>query len=127
MVAASQLPRRVAFGPFELNTATGELTRSGSRVRLSGQPLNILLTMLERPGEVVSTDDLRQKLWSDGTFVDFEHGLHAAINKLRRTLGDSAENARYIETVPGAGYRFIGVLRETEAGSPAEGAAADVP
>lgn len=110
MPARFPLPQRVAFGPFELNTATAELTKSGTRIRLVGQPLNLLLVLLAHPGKVVSTEDLRQTLWNDGTFVDFEHGLHAAVNKLRRALGDSAENARYVETVPGQGYRFIAPL-----------------
>jgi Tol biopolymer transport system component/DNA-binding winged helix-turn-helix (wHTH) protein len=114
MPASSHLPLRVTFGPYEVNTATGELTKRGIRIRLAGQPLDILLVLLARPGEVVSSQELRQKLWPDGTFVDFEHGLHAAINKLRRALDDSAENARYIETVPGSGYRFIGVLQNPE-------------
>lgn len=112
MAASSQAPRRLAFGPFEVTTATGELTKNGIRIRLTGQPLNVLLVLLSRPAQVVSSDELRQKLWGDGTFVDFEHGLHAAINKLRRALGDSAERARYIETVPGMGYRFIGPITE---------------
>ena len=114
MPASSHLPLRVTFGPYEVNTATGEFTKRGIRIRLAGQPLDILLVLLARPGEVVSSQELRQKLWPDGTFVDFEHGLHAAINKLRRALDDSAENARYIETVPGSGYRFIGVLQNPE-------------
>ncbi len=127
MVAGSHSARRVTFGPYEVNTATGELTKSGVRIRLAGQPLNVLLLLLARPGQVVSSDELRQKLWDDGTFVDFEHGTHAAINKLRRALGDSAENARYIETVPGAGYRFIGVLQKTEQAGLIEETPAGVP
>jgi len=110
MVIESHGPKRVAFGPFEVNTATGELTKNGVRIRLAGQPLQVLQVLLSRPGEVVSSDELRRKLWGDGTFVDFEHGLHAAINKLRRALSDSADNARYIETVAGVGYRFIGPI-----------------
>jgi Tol biopolymer transport system component/DNA-binding winged helix-turn-helix (wHTH) protein len=79
-------------------------------MRLSGQPMRILLILLERPGQVVSREELSQQIWGDGTFVDFEGGLNAAINKLRRALSDSAENPRYVETIPGRGYRFIGVL-----------------
>ena len=103
------------FGPFEVNAHTGELRKRGVRVRLSGQPFQILLLLLAKPGDLVTREELREQLWSDGTFVDFEHGLNAAINKLRRALGDSAEHPRYIETAPGRGYRFIGVLeRESE-------------
>jgi Tol biopolymer transport system component/DNA-binding winged helix-turn-helix (wHTH) protein len=98
------------FGPFEVNSATGELRKAGIRIRLSGQPFRILQILLERPGELVAREQLREQLWSDGTFVDFEGGLNAAINKLRRALDDSADRPRYIETVPARGYRFIGKL-----------------
>src|SRR5271170_6350509 len=103
MEPQSQSPARLAFGPFEVNVAAGQLAKSGVRIRLSGQPFQILLTLLAHPGEVVTNQELREQIWKEGTFVDFEHGLHAAVNKLRRSLGDSAENPRYIETVPGAG------------------------
>jgi DNA-binding winged helix-turn-helix (wHTH) protein len=104
------MPRRLSFGPFELDVAAGELCRHGIRVRLQGQALEILLLLLKNPGEVVTREQLRDHIWSEGTFVDFEHGLNAAINKLRRALTDSADKPRYIETVPGRGYRFIGAL-----------------
>lgn len=109
-------PTRLAFGHFEVNAQTGELRKRGTLVRLSGQPIQILILLLAHPGDLVARDELREQLWSDGTFVDFEHGLNAAINKLRRSLDDSAENPKYIETVPGRGYRFIGTLvREPDA------------
>jgi Tol biopolymer transport system component/DNA-binding winged helix-turn-helix (wHTH) protein len=98
------------FGPFEVHSQSGELRKNGIRIRLSGQPLRILLLLLSRPGEVVTREQLRQQTWGDGTFVDFEGGLNAAINRLRRALNDSAENPHYVETLPGRGYRFIGVL-----------------
>src|ERR1700722_15178625 len=113
MVSQPQSPAQVIFGPFTVNGSS--LYKSGVRLRLSGQPFQILLILLARPGEVVTSEQLREQIWNQGTFVDFEHGLHAAINKLRKGLGDSAENPRYIETVPGQGYRFIGTLQ----GSPA--------
>ena len=103
-------PARLAFGPFEVNAAAGELLKSGVRIRLSSQPFQILLTLLAHPGDVVTSEQLHEQIWPDGTFVDFEHGLHAAVNKLRRVLGESAENPRYVETVPGRGYRFIGAV-----------------
>ncbi|MCU1330399.1 MAG: putative Serine/threonine protein kinase [Bryobacterales bacterium] len=107
VVTPNQAPVRLTFGPFEVNASTGELLKHGSRVRLRGQPFAILVLLLQRNGEVVTREQLRERIWADGTFVDFEHGLNAAMNKLRRALSDSAENPRYVETVPGRGYRFI--------------------
>ena len=98
----------IVFGPYEYNGASGELRKHGTRLRLAGQPLRILEVLLDRPGEVVGREDIQQQLWNGTTFVDFEHGLNAAINKLRQALGDSADRPRYIETLPGRGYRFIG-------------------
>lgn len=95
------------FGAFELRTHTGELWKHGIRVRLQAKPLQVLEALLERPGELVTRDELRRKLWPAGTFVDFENGLNTAINRLRAALGDSAEAPRYIETLPRLGYRFI--------------------
>lgn len=110
MATANQPAARVTFGPFEVNTSTGELLRNGIHIRVPGQPFAILLLLLERPGQLVTRTELREQIWGQGTFVDFEHGLHAAMNKLRKALGDSAENPRYIETIPGRGYRFVGTL-----------------
>jgi Tol biopolymer transport system component/DNA-binding winged helix-turn-helix (wHTH) protein len=110
MVTQPQSPSRLAFGPFEVDPAADELLKGGTRIRLPGQPFQILLMLLAHPGEVVTREQLRDQIWNEGTFVDFEHGLNAAMNKLRRALGDSADNPRYIETVPGRGYRFIGTL-----------------
>jgi DNA-binding winged helix-turn-helix (wHTH) protein len=90
-----------------VNTQAGELRKSGIPIRLSGQPFRILSILLEHSGKLVTREQLREQLWNDGTFVDFEGGLNAAINKLRRALNDSAENPRYIETIPARGYRFI--------------------
>jgi eukaryotic-like serine/threonine-protein kinase len=110
MSTPSQLPVLLTFGPFEVNTSTGELRKGGIRVRLPGQPFAILLRLIQHSGEVVTREQLRNEIWGEGTFVDFEHGLNAAMNKLRRVLGDSAETPRYIETLPGRGYRFVGAL-----------------
>jgi TolB-like protein/DNA-binding winged helix-turn-helix (wHTH) protein/Tfp pilus assembly protein PilF len=90
-----------------LNLETGELRKSGIKIRLQGQSLQILLCLLEEPGRLWSREDLRNRLWPNGTFVEFDHSLNVAINRLRERLGDSAEKPRYIETVPGAGYRFV--------------------
>jgi cholera toxin transcriptional activator len=101
--------RRYRFGLFELDTRTGDLYRNGEArpPRVQGQPLELLLLLLERPGELVTREELRKKLWSSDTFVDYDHGLNAAVNKLREALGDSAENPRFIQTLPRRGYRFI--------------------
>jgi Tol biopolymer transport system component/DNA-binding winged helix-turn-helix (wHTH) protein len=106
----NHLPTRLTFGPFEVNGSTHELLNGGIRVRLAAQPFSILLLLLKSPGELLTREQLREQIWGEGTFVDFEHGLNAAMNKLRRALGDSAENPRYIETLPGRGYRFVGTL-----------------
>ena len=97
----------VRFGSFEVNLRSGELRKHGLKIRLPGQPFRILAILLERPGEVVTREELRKSLWPEDTFVDFEHSLNSAVKKLRTALGDSAENPRYIETLPRNGYRFV--------------------
>ena len=101
-------PRILQFGPFELRMDTGELRRNGIRVKLQGRAFQILQALLERPGEIVTREQLQGRLWPGDTFVDFESGLNTAANRLRLTLGDSAENPRFIETIARTGYRFIG-------------------
>jgi TolB-like protein/tetratricopeptide (TPR) repeat protein len=101
-------PNRVRFGPFELDVRSRELHAGHKCVRLQDQPFEILQMMLERPGDVLTRDELRARLWPEGTFVDFEHSLNAAIKRLRAALGDDAEKPGFIETVPRRGYRFIG-------------------
>ena len=83
------------------------MRKSGARLSLQQQPLQLLSVLLEQPGELVTRDELRKRLWPDDTFVDFEHGLNAAVKRLRDTLGDSADSPRFVETVPRRGYRFI--------------------
>jgi len=95
------------FGIYEVDLSSGELRKSGVRLRLPDQAFRVLVAMLERPGEVVTREDLRTKLWPEGTFVDFDHGLNTIINKLRETLNDAAANPRFIETIARRGYRFI--------------------
>src|SRR6516162_1977045 len=99
--------QRVEFGSFELNLQTGELRNNGERIRLQEQPFKLLTTLLEHPGQVITREELRTKLWPADTFVDFDHSLNKAINKLREALGDSAEDPRFIETLPKRGYRFL--------------------
>jgi TolB-like protein/DNA-binding winged helix-turn-helix (wHTH) protein/tetratricopeptide (TPR) repeat protein len=98
---------RCRFGVFEIDTASGELWKQGRDVRLQGKPLEVLTTLLERRGQVVSRKELQERLWPSDTFVEFETGLNNAISRLRQTLGDSAESPRFIETIPKRGYRFI--------------------
>jgi TolB-like protein/Tfp pilus assembly protein PilF len=98
------------FGTFEVDLRARELRKGGIRIRLQDQPFEILAVMLERPGEVVTRDELRQRLWPAGTFVDFEHSLNAAIKRLRAALGDDADNPRFVETLHRRGYRFIAAV-----------------
>jgi DNA-binding winged helix-turn-helix (wHTH) protein len=97
----------VRFGAFEVDLRACELRKHGVRVKLQDQPFQILVMLLEQPGQVVTREQLRQKLWAEGTFVDFEHGLNAAIQRLRQALGDSADNPRFVETLTRHGYRFL--------------------
>ncbi len=113
------------FGPFEVRTRTGELYKFGTRVRLRGQPFEILRALLIHPGEVVTREEMRAQLWPSDTFVDFEHGINASLRKLRMALGDSAIKPLYIETLPGVGYRFVAPLETLEEAS-AEGSAPSV-
>src|SRR6267143_6209176 len=106
--ARGQGSARRRFGAFEVDLSAGELRRNGIKVKLQEQPLQILALLLERPGEVVSRDELRNRLWAADTFVDFDHSLNAAIKRLRDALGDSAEHPRFVETVARRGYRFLG-------------------
>jgi DNA-binding winged helix-turn-helix (wHTH) protein len=99
--------RCVRFGSYEADLLAREIRRNGIRIHLHHQPFEVLADLLEHPGEVVTREQLRQKLWADDTFVDFEHGLNKAINKVREALGDSADNPRFIETLPRRGYRFV--------------------
>ena len=95
------------FGPFQVNSVSGELRKNGDRVKLQEQPFRLLVILLENAGEVVTHDDLRHRIWRDDTFVDFDGSLRVAVRKLREALGDDAENPRYVETIPKRGYRFL--------------------
>ena len=99
--------RLVRFGVFEVDLRSGELRKKGTRIRLQGQPYLLLITLLKQPGELVTREELRSALWPEDTFVDFDHSLGTAVNKLREVLGDSAANPRFVETAPRRGYRFI--------------------
>jgi DNA-binding winged helix-turn-helix (wHTH) protein len=121
--------RRVfSFGVFEADEAAGELRKRGIRIKLHSQPFQLLMMLLERPSEVVTREEMRQRLWGSDTFVDFDHGLNSAINKIREALDDSASRPRYVETVSGKGYRLIAPVtqpqsipvKEAEPASPAK-------
>src|SRR5258708_37934954 len=99
--------RRVRFGAFDVDLRSGELHKHGIRLKLQDQPFQVLALLLEHPGDLVTREELRQKLWPAETFVDFDTGLNSAIKKLRDVLGDSAEEPRYIGTLPRRGYRFM--------------------
>ena len=114
MLQAERQGRLAKFGAFELDRHTGELRKHGIRIRLQTKPFQILLALLETPGEFVTREDLQRRLWPSDTFVDFESGLNTAANRLRLSLGDSADSPRYIETVPRSGYRFIAPVQEIE-------------
>jgi len=98
---------RLRFGIFEADLQTGELRKRGARVRIQGQPFQVLTVLLTRPGELVTREELQRTVWAADTFVDFDHGLNKSINKIREALGDSAESPRFVETVARRGYRFI--------------------
>jgi len=108
------------FGVFQANLAARELRKHGVRVRLPGQPFCILSMLLEKPGEIVTREEMRRRLWASDTFVDFEHSLNSAIKKLRAALNDSPENSRYIETVPRVGYRFLAPVEQLATAAPAD-------
>ncbi len=98
---------RYRFGIFEIDLASGELRRQGLRVKLNAQPFQVLCMLLARPGELLTRDEISKELWPEGTFVDYEHGLNSAINRIREALGDTAGNPRFVETLARRGYRFV--------------------
>jgi Tol biopolymer transport system component/DNA-binding winged helix-turn-helix (wHTH) protein len=117
----------VRFGSFEADLRAGELRRNGSKVRLQEQPFQILTMLLEDPGEIVTREDLRKRLWPADTFVDFDHGLNAAVKRLRDALGDSAENPRFVETLARRGYRFVAPVSAKPNGASADALALTPP
>src|SRR5579864_3510397 len=105
---------RIRFGAFEVDLRSGELRKHGLKVKLQVQPFQILALLLERPGEVVTREELQARLWPADTFVDFDVGLNTAIKRLRDALGDTAESPRYIETLPRRGYRFVAPVEKQD-------------
>src|SRR5205807_10368422 len=107
-------PTTVRFGEYEADLRSGELRRQGHRLKLQEKPFQVLAALLTHPGELVTREQLRQSLWPADTFVDFEHGLNTAVNKVREALRDSASNPQFIETLPRRGYRFVGRVDSDE-------------
>jgi DNA-binding winged helix-turn-helix (wHTH) protein len=99
--------KRYRFGVFEADAATGELRRQGMRVKLNAQPFQILLMLLDKPGQLLTRDEISRQLWPEGTFVDYEHGVNSAVNRIREALGDTAGSPRFVETLARRGYRFL--------------------
>jgi DNA-binding winged helix-turn-helix (wHTH) protein len=128
---AAQSTRVVRFGVFEVDLRTAELRKQGVRIRLSGQSFHVLEALLLRPGELVTREELKQKLWPSDTFGDFEHGLNAAVNRVREALGDSTDTPRFVETLPRRGYRFIAPVEplagRTDAATPEAAPASQPP
>ncbi len=104
--------KRYRFGVFEADSLTGELRKQGLRIKMNVQPFQVLLMFLARPGELVTREDISRELWPDGTFVDYEHGVNAAVNRIRDALGDSARSPRFVETLARRGYRFVAPVEQ---------------
>jgi len=115
MEAGAPPPRTIRFGVFELDVRSGELRKQGRKIRLEGQPVHILICLLENPGELVTREELHRRLWPADTYVNFEHGLNAAVKRLRQALNDSADNPRFVETLPRRGYRFLAPVESVRA------------
>ena len=121
--------RRYRFGVFEADASTGELRRQGIRVKLNAQPFQVLLLLLDRPGQLLTREEISRDLWPEGTFVDYEHGVNSAVNRIREALGDTASNPRFVETLARRGYRFVAPVEriqdsESQATEPASQATA---
>lgn len=125
-MAVKSTSRVFRFGPFEADEATGQLRKHGVRIKLHGQPFQVLVCLLAKAGEVVTREELRQLLWREQTFVDFDHGLNTAMNKLRQGLGDSAGKPQYVETIPGKGYRFLAEVTSSEPTEPVRSSSGSV-
>src|SRR5271166_4176994 len=119
--------RLLRFSVFEVNFDSRELFKQGRKVKIQGQPFEVLVALLDRPGEMVSREELQQRVWPSDTAGDFDQGLNRAINKVREALGDSAESPQFVETLPRLGYRFVGSIEEELDGRPAPSKPSPVP
>jgi cholera toxin transcriptional activator len=111
---------RYRFGVFEADASSGELRKQGIRIKLNAQPFQLLLMLLDHPGEVLTREEIAKTLWSEGTFVDYEHGLNSAVNRIREALGDTASNPRFVETLARRGYRFVAPVQRITAEIPSQ-------
>ena len=137
LMTGQQPARRYRFGIFEADVSLGELRRQGVRVKLNAQPFHVLCLLLDRPGQLLTREEISRELWPDGTFVDYDHGVNSALNRIREALGDTAGNPRFVETLAKRGYRFIAPVERLPAKEessapaaglvPADGAAPAVP
>ncbi len=112
MASPVPAPTRIRFDAFELDVTSGELRKAGILLKIQPQPFRVLLLLIERAGQVVTREEIQRCLWTESTFVDFEHGINFSINQIRSTLADNAEKPCYIETLPRRGYRFIGTVEQ---------------
>jgi DNA-binding winged helix-turn-helix (wHTH) protein len=117
--------RLYRFGTFEADAATGELRRQGIRIKLNAQPFQVLLLLLERPGELLTREEISRELWPDGTFVDYEHGVNSAVNRIREALGDKASNPRFVVTLARRGYRFVAPVERIDLSEDSPAAASE--
>ena len=122
-MGTSPVLQTIRFDVFEVDLRAGELRKHGVRIRLQEQPFLILQALLETPGQIVTREELQKRVWPGDTFVDFDHGLHAAVNRLRQALNDAADGPRFVETVARRGYRFIGQVQAAVPRGSASGAA----
>src|SRR5262249_38265403 len=113
MSSLAPVPTKIRFDTYELDVASGELRKRGIPLKLQPQPFRVLLLLIEHAGQVVTREEIQRVLWTDSTFVDFDHGINFSINQIRRTLADNAEKPRYVETLTKRGYRFIGVVEQS--------------
>src|ERR1700722_2230728 len=111
MASPAPMSGRIRFDAFELDAASGELRKDGILLKLQPQPFRVLLLLIQRSGQVVTREEIQRYLWTDTTFVDFDHGINFSINQIRSALADSAGNHRYIETLPRRGYRFVAPVK----------------
>jgi DNA-binding winged helix-turn-helix (wHTH) protein len=127
MTSQAHASRLIHFGDFAIDPHAGELFKKGIKIKLQQQPFQVLVILLERPGDLVTREELRQRIWPADTFVDFDHSLNTAVKKLRQALGDGSQKPRYVETLPRKGYRFLGTIKAAEKGAPAPTAKRNVP
>src|ERR1700722_7351786 len=118
MFQSVEPPTKTAFGLYEVDLQTGELCKAGRRIKIQPQPFKVLAALLERPGEIVTREDLQLRVWGRDTTVDFDHSIGTAINKIREALGDSADNPVFVETLARRGYRFIAPVTRPTASAP---------